>query len=177
MEQPRWISVEERLPEVGQEVFVYGPREAKRMWPDNPLLFYPEERVIWQTRRAERPDCCTDGNSFLRTEGYADAFITHWFPMPSFDGAEGPRWISVGERLPGIGEEVFVFGTQLYDGERICKVIIEPTTMVWRTLRAEKPSSHTDGNQFCRLRGYGIYKITHWHPLPALAETEYRLKT
>jgi hypothetical protein len=83
---------------------------------------------------------------------------------------EKQQWISVGEKLPKLREQVFVLG-QLDDSIPICSSGNEAPKQkplnIWITKRADC-ANYTDGNGFIRLYPYGQFIITHWFPIPQI---------
>ena len=68
--QSRWISVKDRLPEVGEEVLVFGPSGIEGHKPIRCVCFYdPKEG---RTDFVE-----SDGEGFYRYHA------THWMPLPA----------------------------------------------------------------------------------------------
>jgi len=61
---PQWISVKDRLPEIGEWVLIDGPEVCRRIEP--PSAFWKAE-YAWNT----------DHESFYHPED-----ITHWMPLP-----------------------------------------------------------------------------------------------
>lgn len=66
----KWISVEERLPDIDEEVLVKASH-TKYAFPD----------VMFVNKRKENSQC-TDGNGFFRLWDYRDYAITHWWYIP-----------------------------------------------------------------------------------------------
>ena len=69
----RWISVEERLPKIDQEVLVMAHM------PDNDKLYIP---AFWCKRIEDGK--FSDGNGFMKIHPVGICVITHWFPVPKF---------------------------------------------------------------------------------------------
>lgn len=84
MEEQKWISVAERLPEPGVHVFVYGeidPSFGGVIFPDMPAKY------VWITKRI-KPSNCTDGYGFAKIHMRGHLAITHWLPIPKLNGQE-----------------------------------------------------------------------------------------
>jgi len=84
MEEQKWISVEERLPEPGVHVFVYGVLDESFHGVVFGDIKYHD---IWITKRI-KPCQHTDGNGFARIHGRGHLAITHWLPIPKIGGQE-----------------------------------------------------------------------------------------
>lgn len=69
----KWISVEDALPEIGEEVFVVGH------YSNSPNFLAP----IFTNKRSENSNV-TDGNGFYRLSDHENIIITHWFYFPEF---------------------------------------------------------------------------------------------
>ena len=80
----KWISVDERLPEPGVHIFVYGVLDDSFA---GIVLGNITHRAVWITKRI-KPGQHTDGNGFARLWGYGHFAITHWLPIPKVDGQE-----------------------------------------------------------------------------------------
>ena len=80
----KWISVGERLPEIGEHVFVHGVLDESF---EGVVLGSIKYRDIWITKRI-RNGRCTDGNGFARLHGYGHFSITHWLPIPKLNDEE-----------------------------------------------------------------------------------------
>ena len=63
--QPKWISVKERLPEIGEWVLINGPEVCQRIEPPS---------ASWKAEYAWN----TDHETFYYPED-----ITHWMPLPA----------------------------------------------------------------------------------------------
>ena len=89
---------------------------------------------------------------------------------------ENLEWISVEERLPNEGVQVWVLGV-LDESVPVCSCNGESLTddrrpmQMWICKRTEK-NQHTDGNGFLRIYPYGQFVITHWFPIPKLNRKE-----
>ena len=81
------------------------------------------------------------------------------------------KWISVEERLPEYGVNVFVYGELDPSFEGVIFPGMPPRKYVWITKRI-KPDKHTDGNGFIRLYLRGHLAIKYWLPIPKLNEQE-----
>ena len=80
-----WINVEDRLPELGVHVFVYG--EIDPSFEGVILPGMPSKKYVWITKRIN-PSNVTDGNGFCRMylRGHLD--IKYWLPIPKLNGEE-----------------------------------------------------------------------------------------
>lgn len=83
-ESSGWISVKERLPEIGEHVFVYGVLDESLQ---GAVCGDIKNHAVWITTRI-KPGMHTDGNSFARMHGYAHLAISHWMPIPKINGQE-----------------------------------------------------------------------------------------
>lgn len=68
-----WISVEDRLPEVGEEVFIYSPNGLHTMG-------------VWDTATRTKHYWCIDMCAAWGYDSYREKIsssdITHWMPLP-----------------------------------------------------------------------------------------------
>ena len=91
LENLEWISVEERLPDEGVHVLVYGVLDEELLpncgTPYKVLFAGLQTRAVFTTKRI-KPSCVTDGNGFARIYPYSHLRITHWFPIPKLDGKD-----------------------------------------------------------------------------------------
>lgn len=69
----KWISVEDRLPDVDEEVLVRA---------EHTKVSLPNVRFV--NKRVENSRY-TDGNGFLKFWDYRDYVITHWWYIPKFE--------------------------------------------------------------------------------------------
>lgn len=69
----KWISVEERLPDMDEDVLVMAHM------PDNDNQYLPP----YFCRRIESKEH-SDGNGFMKIYPMGCCVITHWFPVPDF---------------------------------------------------------------------------------------------
>ena len=85
MEQNEWISVEERLPKLGEHVFVYGELDPSF----DGIIFpgMPSNKFVWINKRIKKSQH-TDGNGFLRLHLRGHLSISHWLPIPKINGQE-----------------------------------------------------------------------------------------
>lgn len=82
-----WISVEERLPDLNEQVFVIG-QIGDTLTPvrnSDGTVTYRKPIKIWITKRIDG-DRFNDGNGFLRIYPHGGDEITHWFPIPKLNG-------------------------------------------------------------------------------------------
>ena len=70
-EQPRWISVEERLPEYNADVLVYRPNMAMKFLVDSYDGYYGEDDGEWY-----------EGWNAYGKDIHGNSVITHWMPLP-----------------------------------------------------------------------------------------------
>lgn len=88
-----WISVNDRLPDFGVHVFVYGENPTERTVNETSrvIRFVLTDRKVgkdvWISKRV-CPNNYTDGNGFFRVYGYSHLTITHWLPIPLMNGKE-----------------------------------------------------------------------------------------
>ena len=68
-EAPQWVSVEERLPEEGQEVLLYDV---------NSIRHYV---IGWRRKKGDNKSMWALSNGFVE-----DKDITHWLPIPPLKG-------------------------------------------------------------------------------------------
>ena len=80
-----WISVEERLPELGEHVFVYGELDPAFDGVIYPGM--PPKKHIWISKRIKQSQH-TDGNGFMRMYLRGHLAISHWLPIPKMNGQE-----------------------------------------------------------------------------------------
>lgn len=73
--QPKWISVEERLPEHGEVVMVFA--KAK-----------PDEESLLRDILSFASYWCDDGWDVDFIDDTDDITVTHWMPLPSTEGIE-----------------------------------------------------------------------------------------
>ena len=67
--QPKWISVEERLPEAGEKVIVRGVKNGMQVGAFSGITRHEKNRRWWWKK-----------NTILE--------VTHWMPIPSTEGLE-----------------------------------------------------------------------------------------
>ena len=67
--QPKWISVEERLPNVGEKVMICGAKNGMQVGAFRGLSHPGENRKWWWKK-----------NTVIE--------VTHWMPLPSTEGLE-----------------------------------------------------------------------------------------
>lgn len=79
-----WVCVNDQLPPLGVEVFVYGIIDPSF---DKPLIAGMPKKSIWVNKRIKTSNY-TDGNGFMRLSRYGHLMITHWLPIPKLNGKE-----------------------------------------------------------------------------------------
>ena len=67
--QPKWISVEERLPDAGEKVIVRGVKNGMQVGAFSGITRHEKNRRWWWKK-----------NTILE--------VTHWMPIPSTEGLE-----------------------------------------------------------------------------------------
>lgn len=85
---PKWISVEERLPETEPETIIWGdPDEAYTYETSQTVLVVNSNGEMWLDRYISGP--LYDGWTRYRSKrSQAQERVSHWMPLPSTEGVE-----------------------------------------------------------------------------------------
>lgn len=78
--KPRWISVEERLPELCQNVLVSDGKESGEGWLDRYDWHDPNREDVVYTSPQPRDFWCIPGCKV------DEDHVTHWMPLPNTEG-------------------------------------------------------------------------------------------
>jgi hypothetical protein len=85
-----WVNVKDFLPDLNEQVLVYGRAKSKYEWKVQPAML----KTHWYTKRDPfKPEFFWDGYDIIDLEGETDEIVDveYWMPMPLKPSAKWPK--------------------------------------------------------------------------------------